>query len=106
MLNIDAKQMEKMMKQMGIKTEKVDADEVIIRSGAKEIVIRDPEVTKVNMGGKETFQVIGKAEEREAGASDDDVKIVVDQTGCSEEEAREALEEEGDIAAAILKLKG
>jgi len=38
--------------------------------------------------------------------SDEDVQLVVEQTGASPEEARKALEETGgDIAAAILKLK-
>ncbi len=105
MFNMGGRQMDKMMKQMGIKSEKIDADEVIIRSGAKEIVIENPDVTKINMQGHETFQVMGKVTERKAGPSEDDIKMVMEQTGATEEEVRKSLEETGDIAESILNLK-
>jgi nascent polypeptide-associated complex subunit alpha len=94
-----------MMKQMGIQNEKIEADEVIIKSGSKQIVISNPEVTKIKMGGNETYQVTGNATEKSAGFSEDDVKMVMDQTGASEDDAKDALEQEGDIAGAIMRLK-
>jgi nascent polypeptide-associated complex subunit alpha len=102
---MDKRQMEKMMKQMGIASEEVEASEVIIKTGGKELVIANPQVTKIKMGGQETFQIAGEVTERAAGFSQDDVRLVAEQTGASEQAAREALKSEGDIAKAILKLK-
>ena len=106
MFNLKGKQMEKMMRQMGIKTQEIDAEEVIIRTPSKEIVVENPQVTKINMGGQDTLQVIGKIVEKEKERfSKEDIETITSQTGATEEEARKALEEEGDMAAAILKLK-
>lgn len=103
---INKRQMKKMMQQMGIESEEIEAEEVIIRCKEKEIVFQNPAVTKILVGGKETFQIIGeRTERRKEKFSDEDVKIIMEQTGCSEEKARSVLEEEGDIAKAILKLK-
>jgi nascent polypeptide-associated complex subunit alpha len=103
---MDKRQMEKMMKQMGIASEEVDAQEVIIKTGGKELVIANPQVTKIKMGGQETFQIAGKVTERTADAfSEDDINMVMEQTGVSEARAKEALKSEGDLAKAILKLK-
>ncbi len=104
---IDPKQMEKMMKQMGIATENIDATEVIIRTQEKEILISEPQISKIKMGGQETFQIVGKVSERPTQKfSEDDIKTVCAQTGVSEIEAKKALEETGgDLAEAIMKLK-
>jgi len=108
---MNSRQAKMMMKKMGIQQQEIDATEVIIRTAEKEIVVVDPQVSKINMGGQETFQVVGTAEEREldttAEINEDDVKTVVDQTGVSEDEAKKAIEEaDGDLAAAIMALKG
>ena len=103
---MNPKQMEKMMKQMGIKSENISAEEVIIKTEDKEIIISNPQVTKVKMGGQETFQIVGQISERKKEKfSEDDVKMIVEQTSSSEEDAKKALEETGDIAEAIMKLK-
>ncbi len=104
---IDPKQMEKMMKQMGVSTENIDAVEVVIRTPEKEILISEPQVSKIKMGGQETFQIVGIVSERaKEKFSTDDVKTVSEQTGVSEIEARKALEEtNGDLAEAIIHLK-
>ena len=97
------KDMQKVMKQMGIKQEEIDADEVIIKTSGKNIVIKNPQVTKINMQGHETFQVVGDIHEE---FNEDDVKTVMEQTGCSKKEAEKALEDsDGDLAEAILRLK-
>jgi len=102
-----AKQMEKMMKQMGIHTDKIEASEVIIKCADKDIIITNPDITAIEMKGERSFQIVGPSEERSKEKfSSDDIKMIVDQTGASEDDAREALESEGDIAAAIMKLKG
>ncbi len=94
------------MKQMGIQTVEIPATEVIIKTPEKDLIISNPQVSKVSMGGQETFQIIGEVSERsEEKFSKEDLQMIVDQTGCTEEEAADALEETGDIAEAILKLK-
>ncbi|MBD3310052.1 nascent polypeptide-associated complex protein [Candidatus Woesearchaeota archaeon] len=108
---MNARQMQRAMKQMGIQQVEVDATEVIIKGSEKDIIITDPQVSKVNMMGQETYQVVGEAHEREKEPekpeiSDDDVKTVVEQAGCSEEQARKSIEESGgDLAEAIINLK-
>lgn len=99
---LNPKLLKQAMKKMGVKQEEIDAKEVIIKCEDKNLVIRNPSVSKVNVVGQESLQVIGKIEEEKS----DDVKTVVEQTGCSENEAKEALEKaDGDLAAAILALK-
>jgi nascent polypeptide-associated complex subunit alpha len=58
------------------------------------------------MQGQETYQITGEAVE-EAGESfsDEDVAMVVEKSGKSVEEVKEALEKsDGDIAEAIMNL--
>ncbi|MBI4020952.1 MAG: nascent polypeptide-associated complex protein [Candidatus Aenigmarchaeota archaeon] len=104
-MKINPKQIEQAMKKMGIKTEQVDAEEVIIRCPDKEIVIASPQVSRVNMMGQDTFQVAGEVSERRRGPSPEDVKMVMEQAGVSDAEARKALEETGDIAESIMRLR-
>ena len=101
---IDPKQMAGLMKKMGIKTETIDAKEVIIK-GSKTLVIKNPQVTVVDMQGQKTYQIMGTAEEKKE-ENKEDLELVMEQTGATEDEARGPLDEaEGDIAVAILKLK-
>ncbi len=114
---MNPRQMKSMMKKMGIKQVEIPASEVIIKTDEKEIVITDPQVSKVNMMGQQTYQVIGEAEERpltpetstepkELEISDEDVQTVVDQTGVDKQTVLEKIKEhQGDLAAAILALK-
>lgn len=107
---MNPREMEKAMKRLGIKQEEIDAEEVIIRTPEKEFVIRNPHVSKINMMGQETFQVVGNITEVERNdkieMSDDDMLTIMEQTSCSREEALEALEEsKGNLAEAILRLQ-
>jgi nascent polypeptide-associated complex subunit alpha len=106
-MKINPRQLEKMAKKMGIETHNVDATEVIIRTLDKEIVISNPQVSRVNMMGQDSWQITGDASERSIEPfSDEDVKLVARQAGVSEEKARETLASlDGDIAEAIMKLK-
>jgi nascent polypeptide-associated complex subunit alpha len=109
MLPMNPKQMKKMMKQMGIEMEEVDAEEVIIRTSMEELIFRNPTVTKIIARGMETFQVIGEYEvvKKTPEISEEDVKLIMEQANVSEEEARRALEEAGgDLAEALMKLQG
>jgi len=103
---INPKQLEKAMKQMGVKQETIEATQVIIKTEGKELVINNPQVMKVNMMGQESLQITGDIEERELKKyTEEDVKTVMEKANCTDKEARESLEKnEGDIAAAILQL--
>ena len=106
-MKINPRQLERMARRMGIQSTQVEAEEVIIRTPDREIVIHNPSVAKVNMMGQETFQISGEVEERErSGFSDEDVEMVAEKAGVSQDEAREALQRFGGIAEAILGLKG
>ena len=63
-MKINPKQMEKLMKQMGMQMAHIDAEEVIIRTASKDIVIKEPEVSRINMMGQETFQIAGRMARR------------------------------------------
>lgn len=104
---MNPRKIQAMMKQLGVKQEEINAEEVIIKCSDKELVIRNPNVQRVNMMGQESLQVTGNIEERSLEKfSDDDVKIIVEQTNCSEAKARELLEKnQGDIAKTILELE-
>ena len=103
---LNPKKMQAMMKQLGIKQEEIEALRVIIEKADGKIVIENPSVVKVDMQGNETWQISGEAREEEGeGFSDEDVKLVMEKTGKSEEESRKALEEvKGEVAEAIMKL--
>ena len=108
---INPKQIEGVMKKMGISQIPVDAKRVIIElvDGETDLVIDEPSVTKVMMQGQETFQIAGEAREEKHGGekfNEDDVKMVVEKTGVKEKEVRDFLEKNnGDIALAIMELK-
>ena len=93
--------LEKMMK--NVKMEQIEAEEVVIKTCDKTLLIKNPQVVKTNMMGKTTFQVTGEVEEKNSDAGD--IEIIVQKTGASKEEAEQALNEELDMAAAILKLE-
>ena len=110
MPGMNPRMMKQAMKKMGIKQVEIDATEVIIKTADKEIIISEPEVSKVNMMGQETYQVVGEAIERELDTApeinEDDVKTVIEQTGVGEDAAKKAIEDnDGDLAAAIMALQ-
>jgi nascent polypeptide-associated complex subunit alpha len=124
---LDPRKMQQMMKQMGIDVDELDAEQVVITTtDGEELVFDDPDITVMDARGQETYQVVGEHTTREAGSSDasavesgddgesaessgipdEDVQIVVQRTGASEDAAREALEETGgDLAAAVDRLE-
>ena len=107
---VNPRQMQQMMRKMGIQQQEIDATEVIIKTPDKEIVITEPSVSKVNMMGQETFQISGNISERDISSeieiTEEDIETVAEQTGCTREEAEEALKDsKGNLAEAILKLK-
>ena len=103
-MNIDKKQMEKISKMMGIHSDSVDAEQVVIKTKNKEIIIDDPDVTRIRVQNLDSFQISGKISERKR-ILDEDINLIVKQTGSSKEEAIKTLEETGDIAQTIIKLQ-
>ena len=98
------------MKRMGIQQVEIPATEVIIKTEDKEIVITNPQVSKVNMMGQQTYQIVGEEHEREISTepkiTEEDIKTVMEQANVNEEKAKEALEAaNGDIAKAIMDLQ-
>lgn len=109
---VDPRQMNQMMKRLGIDIQEIpDVQEVLIRTPTREYRFDKAEVSVMTAQGQKTYQVTGvpKIVEHEAKAviSDEDVKMVAEQTGKSVDESREALEAtQGDIAEAIVRLQG
>ena len=108
---MNSRQMAQAMRKMGIQQVEIEATEVIIKCPDKQIIINNPQVSKVNMMGQETFQIVGQPEEQplssEPDINEDDIQTVMDQTGTSKEKAKDSIEKnEGDLAKAILDLKG
>ncbi|MDI3541629.1 MAG: nascent polypeptide-associated complex subunit alpha [Candidatus Methanomethylophilaceae archaeon] len=96
---------------MGIRTEEIpDVEEVIIRKSDKEIVIEKPAVNVMEMQGQKTFQITGESYEiarsnKEMAVDEEDIELVISQTGCSREEAIKALEKcDGQPAEAIIDI--
>jgi nascent polypeptide-associated complex subunit alpha len=122
---VNERQMKMMMKRLGMTSEPIDnVEEVIIRTRDREHVIKDPEVTLLTVQGVKTYQVVGDAQVRPrsapgattegeipstaagpGGPPDEDIQLVMDQTGATRAEAVSALESAGGAPAeAILSL--
>ena len=106
MRGMSPKKLQQMMKQMGIDVEELEnVDRVIIQLPDKDLVFEDAKVTVMTAQGTKNYQISGEPVER-AKVSEEDIKLVIEQAGVSEEAAREALlTSGGDLADAILKLK-
>jgi|SRR5271157_4320623 len=123
----NTRQMELMMRRMGMTTEEVtDVQEVIVRTKTKEHVFRAPEVTILTVQGVRTYQVVGTPEIRPrhtgsppavgaaaptaapaapSGPPEEDIRLVMEQANVSREEAIEALfQSKGAPAEAILQI--
>ncbi len=112
MPNMDPRTMKSMLAKMGITTEEMNALKVVIEGPDKNLVIENPQVTKISAQGAVSFQVTGEVREESKKVSleitDSDIKMVMEKTGVNDENrARLALEAaNGDIAEAILSLGG
>jgi len=111
---MNPKQMQKMLKRMGIKVDEIEAQRVVIEGVDKDIIIENPQVMLTKMPNQEMFQISGdvtevdkdEAAEAEPEITDEDIAMVSEQAGVGKQRAEEALlETRGDIAEAILKLK-
>ncbi len=106
MIPTNPAQLEKLMKSLGMKATQLEAEEVVIRGKDWTIRVENPQVVKIEMKGNVSFQVSGEVKE-ELGFSEEDVKLVMEKAGVDEERAKKALKEAGgDIAEAIMLLRG
>ena len=105
MMGINPKQMQAMMKQLGMKQEEIQALRVIIEKEDKNIIIENPSVVMIKMQGNKSFQITGDIKEEEKGISKEDIQQVMEKTGKTRLEVEIALKEaNGDLAEAILSL--
>ncbi|MGA3110937.1 MAG: nascent polypeptide-associated complex protein [Candidatus Bathyarchaeia archaeon] len=116
---MNPREQRRMMQRMGMNMDSVpDVQQVIIRTNMKDIVIDEPQVAILEVQGQKMYQVIGGEVSEQASSlrqaakatqpmfSEEDVRLVADQTGKSLDKAKEALEEcQGDLAKAILLLQ-
>jgi nascent polypeptide-associated complex subunit alpha len=107
---MNPRKMQQMMRRMGIHQVDIPATEVIIKTEDKDFVITEPQVSKVNMMGQETFQITGQVhaieKSTEPEINEDDIKTVMEQTNVNRETATKAIEEtKGDLAKAIMNLQ-
>ncbi len=107
---MDPRQMSMMMKKLGINVEDIDdVQEVVVRTPTKDYVFTNCGVSVMRAQGSETWTIQGKPKVQEHEvklvASAEDVAMVMEQTGASEEDVRKALEaSNGDLAEAIVSL--
>jgi nascent polypeptide-associated complex subunit alpha len=112
MRRISPREAKRMMQRMGMELEEMHGIlKVTFTMKDKSLVIADPQVTIMKVGGQKIYQVVGEAVEEKAAKeekteiSDEDVQLVAAQTGASIESARKALEStKGDLAQAIMLL--
>jgi nascent polypeptide-associated complex subunit alpha len=121
MRGVNPRQVKQAMKKLGIETEELeDVQEVVIRTRSKQYVITDASVTIMTAQGQKTYQITGETEivplsqtaaSPKTGMSapsvmnEDDIKLVMSQTGASREKAIDALKScDGQPAEAIIKL--
>jgi nascent polypeptide-associated complex subunit alpha len=103
---INPSQMQGMMKKMGISQEEISASRVIIeKKDGNKIIIEEPSVMRIKMQGQISFQISGEEKEIEEKYSEEDIKTVMEKTGCTKKKAIESLEKNsGDLAETILEL--
>jgi len=105
---LNPKKMQTMMKQLGMSQDEIPTNKVIIEKlGGGKLIIENPSVTKMNIQGNEIFQISGNVKEETPEPepfSTEDIKTIMEKTQATNEQAKKALEETGDLAEAILKL--
>ena len=124
---MNPRKMKQMMKQMGIDVEELDAERVVVETADGDLVFENPQVTRMNAQGQQTYQIVGDPDEvadaggasaveaadgdvagddADDGIPDEDVALVAERAGVPKPTARETLEaHDGDLAAAIAELE-
>ncbi len=100
--------MNQMMRKLGINVKEIkNVKKVIIQTDKKQYVFDHAEVTIMNAQGEKTYQIAGtpKIKALPEEIPKEDVELIINQTGASADEAKEALKNtKGDIAEAIMQL--
>ena len=98
-----------MLKQVGIETNVIKCDEVMIKSNEDIIRIKNIDVYVLKQGNNKTYLIEGKNEIREKinndvlNVSEDDIEFVIEHANVSKEKAIELLKRaDGDVAKALL----
>jgi nascent polypeptide-associated complex subunit alpha len=117
MRGVNPRQMQQAMRKMGIKQNTINnVSEVIIRTDKEEIVLTGAEVVCIDMQGSKNYQISGIEEIRPLGSApaagaavvsfpNEDIELVMSQTGCDRETAVAALKSsDGQPAEAIIKI--
>ena len=99
------------MKKMGLNMSSLDdVEEVIIKKSDRDLIIKDPQVSVINMQGQKIFQIAGeeiieRELEKEKTIPLEDIQLVAQQANVATEKAKNALEQtDGNLAQAILLL--
>ena len=117
MRRLSPREVRRLMQRMGMEVTPLEGvHEVVFKLGDRALIVRDPQVSMIRVAGHTMYQVVGEAIEAplegearggEVEIPEEDVQLVASQAGVSLEEARRALREaEGDLARAILMLRG
>jgi nascent polypeptide-associated complex subunit alpha len=103
--SMDPQKMQEMLKKLGMKMDNIQANQVIIKTDSGDITIDEPQVIKTTMKGQVVFQVSGNVKEKTF--TDEDVKLIVEQTNVKDEEKIKKLlqQNNGDVAKTIIQLK-
>jgi alpha-NAC-related protein len=103
--SMDPQKMQKMLKKLGMKMDNIPANQVIIKTDSGNITIDKPQVIKTAMKGQVVFQISGDIKQKTF--TDEDVKLVMGQTGVdNQERIKELLQQNnGDVAKTIMQLK-
>ena len=118
---MNPRQVKQAMRKLGIETEDLeDVQDVVIRTKSKQYIITDASVTIMQAQGQKTYQITGETEIlplsqtpalQKSGTPtpplipEDDIKLVMSQTGATREKSIEALRAtDGQPAEAIIKL--
>lgn len=106
----NSRQMKRMMKKMGMETEDIEAEKVVIETEERNLVFDDAQVMEMDIKGQKMYQIIGEpreeAPEGEVMIPEEDIEMVANRADVSKEEAKKALKEvDGEPAEAIINLK-
>ena len=114
---MNTREMKRMMQQMGIKsTDMPEVKRVVMEADGKKYIIDSPQVVAIEAQGQKSFQITGnmrtvkvvsasQVKEKEPTFPAEDIKLVMNQTSCTSEEAMQALKKaNGEPAEAIMSI--
>jgi len=107
---VNERQVKRMMQQMGIKSNDLDdVVEVRIVLKDKAIIIKEPNVSVIEVQGNKTYTVVGKEEIiqgqmdkqtiEDTNLKEEDIKLVMEKAGVTREKAIEALKSNNYMVA-------